>query len=74
MEMTRVGRDEKTFQKLWQQSICTYSSCLIWPTTPLLDHILAGKKTQHKDPFEELDAENDNQVDKTLGMRGQDLQ
>lgn len=32
----------------------------MWPTNLLLNHILAGKETQHEDPFEELEAGHEN--------------
>lgn len=34
----------------------------MWPTTLFLNHILAGKKTQHEDPFEGLDTQHENQI------------
>lgn len=38
------------------QRVCTYFCCLLWCTTRFLHYILSGKKAQHKDPFEESDA------------------
>ena len=61
-EATRVGPPKgQVLKNFDSRSVCTCSSCLLWPTT-LLDHILGGKKTQHEYPFKESDVGHDNRV------------